>query len=239
MGSEMCIRDSYNIGLLGKLRINQATGKFVQYFKSPSEFDWKQKDLIDKDEIYFLHPGLHSKVADSNPGYYLNPNCLIGNGYVWQLHGRMDALPQIFMSHCSTDKPVVEYIFQGMSEKLSAKLPHRVWYDSWNLHLGQNIHQEIERGVAGSKLVLLFLSKESLKSQWVDKEWRQKHSQEITDNRIRVVVVRLQEVTSQDVPGFLRDKKFMSINCDKEDFGCLDEISRLADELNWILRRDE
>jgi hypothetical protein len=209
----------YNIGLLGTHRSDPVTLNSVQSFKKPYDFEWKQAEIIRPDNIYFLHPALHADLIDRNPNYKVNKvcrersGCLIGDGCKWPFKRVKELFPLVFISHSSLDKPFIRNNFlPSFDHKLSILCPYNIWYDEWNILAGQNIHQEVERGVQGSDIVLLFLSKNSLKSSWVETEWRRKHMSEIDNRNISVIAILIDDTSYDDVPEFLSTKKILRLS---------------------------
>lgn len=78
---------------------------------------------------------------------------------------REPALSRIFLSHSSTDKPFVRRI---ASDLLAEGFP--VWFDEWNMEMGDSLVDEIYEGVEGSRIIILCVSSHSSASDWVGKE---------------------------------------------------------------------
>ena len=203
-----------NIGLLGTHRADPVSLDSVQYFRKPDQFDWKQDHLLQESHIYFIHPALHGELVNQSPSYRVNKCCLIGDGYPWPFQGSADVFPMLFISHSSLDKATVERCLPLLEQCVSMRCPHNIWYDKWSIKAGQDIHQEVERGVAGSSVVLLVLSRHSLQSGWVDKEWRPKHMEEIESGNIKVISVIVDDLPFTEMPLFLRAKRTMRLRVD-------------------------
>lgn len=68
---------------------------------------------------------------------------------------------QIFLSHCSEDKHA--------ARQLALELSHaglRVWFDEWEIGLGDNIYLKIEAGIEGSQSLILLMSRAFFESEW-------------------------------------------------------------------------
>ena len=74
-------------------------------------------------------------------------------------------MPKVFISYSSTDRKHVEEIAQ--------KLKFRgieVWYDQWEIVVGDSIVQKINDGISSADYLLVALSSASVKSHWVQEE---------------------------------------------------------------------
>lgn len=217
----------FNIGLLGTHRADPVTLKLVQFFRRPHQFDWQQQHIIKPESVYFLHPALHAELIDGNPKYRINKRCLIGVDYPWPGAGSGPLFPLLFISYSSLDKDAVQECLPALDYQLCLLCPHEIWYDRWKIKPGQNIHQAVEKGVEGSDIVLIFLSKNSLESGWVEKEWRLKHVSEIESGHISVIGVLIDDTDFKAIPAFLRDKKVLRLPTgDKADKAAFEESIR-------------
>ena len=80
-----------------------------------------------------------------------------------------------------------------------------VWFDEWEIHVGDSITQKIERGLDKADFVAVLLTKHSVSSGWVDKEWRPKIAEEA--ERRKVIILPL-KAENCPIPVLLRDKKY-------------------------------
>ncbi len=72
---------------------------------------------------------------------------------------------QVFLSHTSSDKDVVEPIGTFLS-----KCGLKVWLDAWSMTPGDSLIEKIGEGLESSDRLVVFLSPESVESNWVRKE---------------------------------------------------------------------
>jgi len=91
----------------------------------------------------------------------------------------------VFLSHASEDKfAIVEPFYEACKRKgISA------WYDAAEIRWGDSLVKKIEEGLATSKIVLLFISKDSLKKKWPENELTAALSQEICNNKLVLPLV--------------------------------------------------
>lgn len=216
----------FNLGLLGRVQQNSASGGNFQYFRKPYEFDWNQAEILAKDAVYLLHPGLTSYICKERL-IYLNRANVIGMDRKWNLKGGHDGVPKIFISHSSVDKDTLVDLLHKLRHKLNLRFPADFWFDKWKIRIGEDIHQKVEKGVSGSDIVVLFSSKTSMDSGWVQKEWRTKHYQEISSGGIRVIVAIIDSSSPNDLPDFLKSKLAIVLSGSDLDYS----IDRLAESI--------
>jgi len=65
-----------------------------------------------------------------------------------------------------------------------------VWLDQWEIGVGEEFVQRIEKGLDEVDFVVVLLTRASVNSEWVDREWRHKVQHEAETKRIAVVPVR-------------------------------------------------
>jgi len=206
----------YNIGLLGTIRKTHFD-EMVQSFRKPYEFSWLEKEMIKDDSIYVVHPSLHTLICEErgDQKYFLNPINVIGDERSWEINDKNEIFPTLFISHSSTDNEFIEKNLPLFESIINLYIPTCFWYDKWSIRTGKDIYQEVEKGVEGSDFVLLFVSEKSLASGWVEQEWRKKHLDEIQDKNIRVIAIIIDGTQPKDLPAFLRDKKAVFLNGNK------------------------
>lgn len=72
---------------------------------------------------------------------------------------------KIFLSHTSSDKPAVRHVGAYLEEK-----GFSVWLDEWEMTPGDSLINKISEGIESSDKLVVFLSPESISSEWVEKE---------------------------------------------------------------------
>src|SRR5258705_9875916 len=71
----------------------------------------------------------------------------------------------VFISHSTKDKQVV----RAIAERLRAD-GLRVWFDDWQLRVGDSIPAKIEEGLEHSRVLLLYMSANAFGSDWAQLE---------------------------------------------------------------------
>jgi len=74
-------------------------------------------------------------------------------------------MSRVFLSHAGIDKPFVEKLAQDL-----LKVGVEVWYDKWEIKVGDSILWKIEEGIEESDYLVIVISKEAWESDWVRKE---------------------------------------------------------------------
>lgn len=108
-------------------------------------------------------------------------------------------MAHLFLSHSSRDKTFV----QKLAEDLESA-GHRVWLDEVEIRVGQSIIQKIEEGIDKTEAVVLVLSKNSVASEWVTREWHAKFFEEVSRRKVLVLPIVKDDCA---IPPLLRAKK--------------------------------
>jgi 5'-deoxynucleotidase YfbR-like HD superfamily hydrolase len=106
----------------------------------------------------------------------------------------------LFLSHSSRDKAIVE--------KLAEELRRRnitVWLDEWEIDVGDSIPEKTQQGLKNSRFVAVWLTRDSISSGWVTREWQSKIYQEIASKQVSVLPLLGEDC---EIPLFLSDKKY-------------------------------
>ena len=113
---------------------------------------------------------------------------------------------RIFISHSHRDKEAVSSI----SEKLASD-GHDVWIDSLQLRPGDNISERIQKGLEQADAIVFVISRNSLYSEWVQREFSAIALQQISKGQQRIIPVRLDEC---EVPSYLADRPYIDFASD-------------------------
>ncbi|WP_343714022.1 toll/interleukin-1 receptor domain-containing protein [Inquilinus sp.] len=115
--------------------------------------------------------------------------------------------PHIFSSHSSKDKPIVRKIVHDLKN-----LGFNCWLDEIDIAPGDSIVEKIQEGIEKSSYLVLFLSKNSVESEWVKREWNSRLSEQIEQKKVKIIPALLEDCK---IPYLLRDIKY----CDfREDY---------------------
>ena len=108
---------------------------------------------------------------------------------------------KVFLSHSSIDKNIVTSIALDLQERGVT-----TWLDAYDILPGESIMSKINKGLEECKYVLLFLSKNSVNSNWVTKEWETVLWDGINSGKVKVIPVKLEEC---EIPKILQTKKYI------------------------------
>lgn len=112
----------------------------------------------------------------------------------------MDKAAKIFLCHSSKDKSFVRRLASDLDLK---SVP--VWFDEWELQVGDSLIDKISSGITESSWLAVVLSRTSVLSNWVKKELNTALIIELEKKQVFVLPILLEDC---DVPIFLRDKVF-------------------------------
>ncbi len=115
---------------------------------------------------------------------------------------------KVFINHSSKDEQYVQRIAKSLKDQ-----GIDVWYDEWSIGVGDSLVSKIEAGIADSNVLLVILSKASIKSSWVRAEINAFFNKAMSDRNIRLIPVLLEDV---EVPPLLRDRMYVDFRKDFE-----------------------
>jgi formylglycine-generating enzyme required for sulfatase activity len=106
----------------------------------------------------------------------------------------------IFISHSSQDAV--------NSRRLAEDLKRaglQVWLDEWNIAVGEGITDKLQSGLISADYLAVWLTRASVESGWVGREWQSKYQAEIADNSTIILPLLAEDCT---IPPLLADKKY-------------------------------
>jgi hypothetical protein len=109
-------------------------------------------------------------------------------------------MASVFISYAASDRVFAQRLAQDI-----AQLGHRVWFDLWELAVGESLVQRIGEGLAQADYLLVVLSPQSAQSTWMEREVEVLTSIEITERRTIILPLVIAECV---VPIVLRHKRF-------------------------------
>lgn len=114
----------------------------------------------------------------------------------------------VFLSHNSADKKIVRIIAKKLNDS-----GLKVWFDEWVIKPGDNICLEIEKGLEESKILILFISKKSMESNWVALERSTAIFRDPTNKNRRFIPLLIEDCI---IPDSLKIYKYISYKSDSE-----------------------
>ncbi|MGD1046638.1 MAG: toll/interleukin-1 receptor domain-containing protein [Bacteroidota bacterium] len=115
---------------------------------------------------------------------------------------------QVFLCHSSEDKVIVE---QFANRLKSSK--HYVWFDKWEIKVGDSIVEKINDGLDTMTHLIIFLSKASVNKPWVKKELSSALMRKLKDNSVKVMPIK---IDNTDIPTIISDIKYADCTEDLE-----------------------
>jgi GTPase SAR1 family protein len=107
---------------------------------------------------------------------------------------------KVFLSHSSKDKEFVRKLGADLK-----KLGHYIWFDEWEIKVGDCIVQKVEQGINDSDYIIIVLTPEAVESGWVEREWKVAFGKEVEKKRVIVLPVLLKNCK---IPILLSTKKY-------------------------------
>jgi len=112
----------------------------------------------------------------------------------------LDKMPSIFLSHNAKDK----FFVRELADRLS-RLGVKVWIDEAEIKIGDSLTEKIGSAIEKTDFVGIVLSRNSINSQWVQKELQIALQEEFRKKKVVVLPLLLEPV---ELPPFLRDKLY-------------------------------
>ena len=109
-------------------------------------------------------------------------------------------MAKFFISYSSLDKDIARQIAQDLKH-----YGHEIWFDEWSIQVGQCIPTEISGGIESADFILLLLSRKSVDSSWVDKEWKSAYWDEVNDQSVFILPILIETCA---VPRLLKTKRY-------------------------------
>jgi len=105
----------------------------------------------------------------------------------------------IFVAHSSKDNRISKKIAEALKAERFA-----VWYDEWEIKVGDSISQRISSGLQQGDFLIIILSKDSVQSQWVQRELSAALTLEAKKSMF-ILPVRIDDC---EIPVLLQDRKY-------------------------------
>jgi hypothetical protein len=115
---------------------------------------------------------------------------------------------KVFISHASADKPFVDQLVADLAARA---IP--VWYDKFDLRVGDSVTGGINDGLSASKYFLIVLSKSSVASRWVTEELNAALMEQVARGGTFVLPTLLEDC---EVPPLLRHRRYADFRADYE-----------------------
>jgi len=114
----------------------------------------------------------------------------------------------VFISYSSDDREFVERLARDL-----VRAGLSVWYDQWQLSVGDSLRDKISAGIEGSAYLAVVLSQASVQSKWVKEEVYAAMARAAEDGRVIVLPLLKEDC---DIPALLKDKVYVDFRSDYE-----------------------
>jgi hypothetical protein len=112
-------------------------------------------------------------------------------------------MANIFISYRRSDIQKAE---QLASEIRNAG--HQVWFDEWNISLGDSIVGRMNEGLEGATYVVVCYSSSGITSPWMSREWMSALARQLNGYGVKILPVLL---TGGGPPAILADFKYADL----------------------------
>lgn len=134
---------------------------------------------------------------------------------------------QIFISYSHHDKEFVNRLTIDLG---SAGIG--VWVDEKEIKVGESISQKVEKGISSCDFFCLVISRHSVNSSWVEREYRIALNKQLSGTTPIILPLRIQDV---ELPVLLGDTKYADFSMDydsglKELLNCDEILSKVGYE---------
>jgi hypothetical protein len=115
----------------------------------------------------------------------------------------------VFLSHSSRDNAFCERLALNLTE-----YDVRVWYDQWEIKVGDSLRGKIAAGIEANDYLAVVLSGASVESQWVQQELNAALARELREREVVVLPLLIEDCK---MPTFLEDKKYADFRTDYDE----------------------
>lgn len=108
-------------------------------------------------------------------------------------------MSNVFLCHRKPDVALVE----TLAKELTAA-GHQVWFDEWQIGIGDSIVAKINKGLTGNHYLVLCYSAHGA-SDWTDREWHSTLALQLSGHPVKILPARISGGTP---PAILADIKY-------------------------------
>lgn len=111
-------------------------------------------------------------------------------------------MPNVFICHRKADTEAAERLAQEIRNA-----GHNVWFDEWNISIGDSIVNRIDEGLGSTTYLVLCYSSSGM-SDWVNREWHSALARQLNGHGVKILPVLL---TGGAPPPILADIKYANL----------------------------
>ena len=112
-------------------------------------------------------------------------------------------MANVFLSHRVSDVALAE----KLAEQIKAA-GHQVWFDEWEINIGDSITARMNEGLSGSAYLVLCYSADGVMAPWISREWLSALARQLDGQNVKILPVRLSGGTP---PAILADIRYADL----------------------------
>ncbi len=112
-------------------------------------------------------------------------------------------MANVFLSHRKPDAAEAVRLAQAIQAA-----GHRVWFDEWEIGIGDSIVARIDEGLEGANYLVLCYSSSGSASPWMGREWMSALSRQLSGRGVKVLPVNL---TGGEPPAIIYDLRWADL----------------------------
>ncbi|MFI9828894.1 toll/interleukin-1 receptor domain-containing protein [Streptomyces sp. NPDC051913] len=114
-------------------------------------------------------------------------------------------MANVFISHRKVDVSEAERLAEGVSAA-----GHQVWFDEWEIGIGDSIVDRITTGLEGTSYLVLCYSAAGVMSPWISREWMSALHRQLDGCGVRILPVKF----GGSAPAILADLRYADLSQD-------------------------
>ncbi|TWC00311.1 TIR domain-containing protein [Bradyrhizobium macuxiense] len=127
---------------------------------------------------------------------------------------------KVFLSHSSKDKHIVSAVANRLGRSY-------IVYDDFTFDTAVDFETSIERGLEVSELFVLFASRNSIQSDWVQKELTQAQALRLAGKIDSIAAIIIDDLPIDELPDWLKKARVVSLN----------SVASITREIQYLFQR--
>ena len=115
-------------------------------------------------------------------------------------------MAKVFISYCSNDADPARRLALDLKAH-----GHEVWFDEWNIFIGDSIVEKIDSGLEAAEFLILCYSGSGVHSPWMSREWMSTLVRQLKGAGVKILPLRF---PGGMPPTFLADIKYIDLSTD-------------------------
>ena len=113
-------------------------------------------------------------------------------------------MANVFISYRKNDVVLA----QQLAQEIKNAAHHNVWFDEWEITIGDSIIERMGEGLEGSSYLVLCFSSSGISSNWIGREWMSTLARQLNGQNIKILPVIL---SGGKPPAILADLKYINL----------------------------